>query len=225
MARKRGVDLAQVVDAAVAVADARGLDRLTMAEVAVALGVQSPSLYSHVEGLAGLRRAMAVEAARRLGSDITEAARDRDGVEALRAIAHAYRAFARRHPSLYAVLLPAPSAESDEEARPAFAAPVRVVAEVLSGLGLPAAEAVPVIRSFRSALHGFVTLEAGGGFGLPAADIDDSFDVLVEVVLAGVVSRSPGAETAKRRGAPAGDGTPPVAEPTTGAGAGPPRGG
>lgn len=224
MARKRGVDLAQVVDAAVAVADARGLDRLTMAEVAVALGVQSPSLYSHVEGLAGLRRAMAVEAARRLGSDITEAARDRDGVEALRAIAHAYRAFARRHPSLYAVLLPAPSAESDEEARAAFAAPVRVVAEVLSGLGLPAAEAVPVIRSFRSALHGFVTLEAGGGFGL-AADIDDSFDVLVEVVLAGVVSRPPGADTAKRRGATAGDGTPPLAEPTTGARAGPPRDG
>ena len=29
------------------------------------------------------------------------------------------------------------------------------------------------IRAFRSALHGFVSLEAGGGFGMPEA-IDDS---------------------------------------------------
>ena len=188
MARKRGVDLAQVVDAAAGVADVEGLDRLTMAGVAGALGVRSPSLYSHVEGLAGLRRAMALEAARRLGSAIADAARDREAVEALRAIAHAYRTFARAHPSLYAAMLPVPLAD-DEEAYAVFAAPVRVIAEVLCGLGLSPAEAVPVIRCFRSALHGFVALEAGAGFGM-LDDVDDSFEVLVEVVVAGVVSRS-----------------------------------
>ncbi len=67
-----------------------------------------------------------------------------------------------------------------------FAAPVKVIAEVLSGLGLPSANAVPVIRSLRSALHGFVTLEAGGGFGMPD-DVDDSFDLLIDVVIAGVL--------------------------------------
>ncbi len=188
MARKRGVDLAQVVEAAAEVADAEGLDRLTMAAVADALGVRSPSLYSHVAGVAGLRREMAIEAARRLGSAIAAAARGREGVEALWAIAHAYRAFARAHPSMYAAMLPVPRAD-DEEAYAVFAAPVRVIAEVLFELGLSPAEAVPVIRSFRSALHGFVALEAGGGFGLPD-DVDDSFEVLVEVVVAGVVSRS-----------------------------------
>ncbi|HEV2811526.1 MAG TPA: WHG domain-containing protein [Acidimicrobiales bacterium] len=188
MARKRGVDLAQVVDAAAGVADVEGLDRLTMAGVAGALGVRSPSLYSHVEGVAGLRRAMALEAARRLGSAIADAARDREGVEALRAIAHAYRTFALGHPSLYAAMLPVSSAD-DEEAYAVFAAPVRVIAEVLSELGVSRAQAVPVIRSFRSALHGFVALEAGGGFGMPD-DVDDSFNVLVELVIAGVVSRS-----------------------------------
>lgn len=198
MARKRGVDLTQVVDAAAGVADVEGLDRLTMAGVAGVLGVRSPSLYSHVEGVAGLRRAMAFEAARRLGSAIADAARDREGVEALRAIAHTYRTFARAHPSLYAAMLPVPRAD-DEEAFAVFAAPVRVIAEVLSGLALSPAEAVPVIRSFRSALHGFVALEAGGGFGMPD-DVDDSFDVLVEVVIAGVVSRSTRPSMRTRRG-------------------------
>ncbi len=188
MARKRGVDLAHVVDAAAEVADTVGLERLTMAAVATSLGVQSPSLYSHVDGLAGLRRAMALEAARRLGSAVANAARGREGVDALRAIARAYRAFAQAHPSLYAAMLPVPH-KDEEEGYAAFAAPVQVIAEVLTGLGLPPAEAVPVIRSFRSALHGFVALEAGGGFGMPD-DIDDSFDVLIEVVVAGVLARS-----------------------------------
>jgi AcrR family transcriptional regulator len=188
MARKRGVDLAQVVDAAAEVADTVGLDGLTMAAVAAALGVQSPSLYSHVDGLSGLRRAMAVEAARRLGSALADTTRGRDGIDALRAIAHAYRAFAMRHPSLYAAMLPVPQV-GDEEAYAVFSAPVRVIADVLAGLGLRPAEAVPVIRSFRSALHGFVTLQAGGGFGMPD-DVDDSFDVLIEVNVAGVLARS-----------------------------------
>ncbi len=188
MARKRGVDLAQVVDAAAEVADIVGLDGLTMAAVAAALGVQSPSLYSHVDGLAGLRRAMGLEAARRLGSALAETTRRREGIDALRAIAHAYRAFATRHPSLYAAMLPVPQV-GDEEAYAVFAVPVRVIADVLTGLGLRPAEAAPVIRTFRSALHGFVTLQAGGGFGMPD-DVDDSFDVLIEVNVAGVLARS-----------------------------------
>ncbi len=194
MARKRGVDLAQVVDAAAEVADASGLDGLTMAAVAATLGVQSPSLYSHVDGLAGLRRALAMEAARRLGSAIADATRGREGVDALRAIAHAYRAFAHGHPSLYAAMLPVPQM-GDQEGYAVFVAPVRIMAEVLAGLGLPPAEAVGAIRSVRSALHGFVTLEAGGGFGLPD-DVDDSFDVLIEVVVAGVLARSRAGQTA-----------------------------
>ena len=50
------LDLNQVVDAGAEVADAVGLDGLRMAAVAAAPGVHSPSLYSHVDGLSGLRR-------------------------------------------------------------------------------------------------------------------------------------------------------------------------
>jgi AcrR family transcriptional regulator len=66
VARTRGVELAQVIEAAARVADAEGLHALTMAEVAAALGLRPPSLYSHVDGLKGLRRAMALEAASHL---------------------------------------------------------------------------------------------------------------------------------------------------------------
>jgi hypothetical protein len=58
---------------------------------------------------------------------------------------------------------------------------------VLAGLGVAPDDTIAVIRTVRSALHGFVSLEASGGFGLPD-DVDRSFETLVSVVLAGIRS-------------------------------------
>ena len=101
MAAKHGLQASQVIQAAATLADREGLERVTLAGVAAALGVRSPSLYSHVDGLSGLRRALALEAASRLGSILADAMRDRDGLAALRALCHAYRGFATQHPGLY----------------------------------------------------------------------------------------------------------------------------
>jgi hypothetical protein len=54
-------------------------------------------------------------------------------------------------------------------------------------MGVPEADIVGAIRSFRSAIHGFVSLEAGGGFGL-AEDTDQSFGTLVSVFAGGIRS-------------------------------------
>jgi AcrR family transcriptional regulator len=185
MARKVGLTLVQVLAAATEIADRDGLQAVTLARVSAALGVRSPSLYSHVEGLAGLRRHMALDAARRLGSHISEAIRDRAGGEALTELAHTYRRFARAHPGLYATMLPTPSREEDEEVYLAFAAPVGPIAEVLGGVGVAENEIVSTVRAFRSAVHGFVSLEAAGGFGMPQ-EVDQSFATLVRVFIAGI---------------------------------------
>ena len=54
MARRRGLDRDDVIAAAIRIVDTDGLDALSLKGVADALGVQSPSLYSHVDGLNGL---------------------------------------------------------------------------------------------------------------------------------------------------------------------------
>jgi AcrR family transcriptional regulator len=187
MARKRGLQRDAVVAAAAALADREGLDSVTLARVATQLGIRSPSLYSHVDGLAGLRRAMSLEAARQLGIRITEAIRDRAGVEALTEIAHAYRRFALEHPGLYATLLPSPPREADEQVHDAFAAPVEAIAQLLISMGVAEDRTVDSIRSFRSAVHGFVSLEAAGGFGMPD-NIERSFGTLVTVLTTGIAN-------------------------------------
>lgn len=184
MARKVGITLDGVVDAAAAIADRDGLDSVTLAKVAGALGVRSPSLYSHVEGLDGLRRQLAVRGAATLSQAFAEAAPASTPVaNRVRAVAVAYRRFAHEHPGLYQAMSPAPDPVTDPELAEVFAEPVRLLAElVAAGPELDPA-AVHQVRVLRSLLHGFVSLELEGGFGLPVA-LDETFERVVDALVA-----------------------------------------
>jgi AcrR family transcriptional regulator len=193
VARKVGVTKAQVVEAAAVVADRDGLGAVTLTTVASALGVKPPSLYAHVEGLAGLRRDLGLAAARELGRRMADAAgAEPDPRAGLRGMCRAYRGFATRHPGRYAAMLPAPRPDVDPAGAATAAAQVAIVATVLERLGIPAARHVDSIRGLRAMLHGFVDLENGGGFGL-SDPVDSSFDAAVEVVIDGLVGPQAGA--------------------------------
>jgi len=62
---------------------------------------------------------------------------------------------------------------------------VGIVRAVLAGYGLEGDDALHATRGLRSLLHGFVSLETGGGFGLPL-DLDESFRRLLQVFMAGL---------------------------------------
>lgn len=194
MARKRGITRDDVVATAAAIADAEGLAAATLTAVATRLGVATPSLYSHVDGVAGLRRWLALAAADALDEAFTTAARSTTGTDRLRAIGRAYRDFARTHPGLYAALLPAPRPGDDDELYAAMARPVAVVSEVLDDLGADPHDAVHLTRVLRSLLHGFADLEAAGGFGMPV-DLDESFSVALDVATEGIARGARGADS------------------------------
>jgi AcrR family transcriptional regulator len=183
---RHGLDARRVVDEAAAIADAHGLEEITLARVAAALDVRSPSLYNHVAGRDALLRLVALRGLTALGDALRDAAVGRAGADALIAIAHAYRVFAHDHPGLYAATVRAP-APGDAELLGAAARPVDVLLTVLAFWGLDGELAVHHVRVIRSALHGFVTIEAGGGFGLPL-DLDQSFELLLGTLLAGLNS-------------------------------------
>ena len=181
---RAGLSTAAVVAAAADIADAEGLDRLTLARVAAAAGVRTPSLYNHVESLDDVRRRVALLALRDLADALRDAAVGRAGDDALAAMADAYRAYARRHPGRYAATQRAP-AEGDEEMRAAAKGAVDVVLAILRGYGLEGDDAIHAARAVRSALHGFVALEAGGGFGIPV-DLDESYARMVRALARGL---------------------------------------
>lgn len=95
----------------------------------------------------------------------------------MRAMAHAYRGYARAHPGRYAATVRAPRPE-DVDHVAASDRLVHTVLAVLAGYGLVGDDAIDAARMVRSALHGFSVLETAGGFGLPR-DVDRSFDRMV----------------------------------------------
>lgn len=161
-----------------------GFAQLTLAKVASRAGVATPSLYKHVGSLAALRREVSVVAVRELTAAGAAATVGRSGADAVRALAHAWRAYAVAHPGRYAATQVGPDREAAAES-------VQVAAAALRGFALPDEHLVDAVRAARSAVHGFVMLELGGGFRLPH-DLDRSFDVLVDMLVAGVAALSPG---------------------------------
>jgi AcrR family transcriptional regulator len=186
---RMGLDAERVVDAAAGIADAEGLEAVTLARVAGELGVRAPSLYNHVDGRDDVLRAIAVRGVRELSSALREAAVGRSSADALTAAARAYRAYARAHPGRYAATVAAPT-RGDEEHRAAASEAVDVMLAVMRGWDLEGDDAIHAVRAFRSAVHGFVAIEAADGFGM-AVDVDASFDRLVATLAGGLGEPGP----------------------------------
>jgi AcrR family transcriptional regulator len=174
---RAGLDPEAVVAAAASIADADGLEAVTLARLAAQLGVRTPSLYSHVGGLDDLRRRLAARGARELADAMLQAAAGRAAGDALRAVAAAYREYARAHPGSYAAAQRSADVRDDANAARA----VRVVTAILAGYGLEGDEAIHATRAVRAALHGFAALEGGGGFGIALA-VDETFERLVDLL-------------------------------------------
>ncbi|WP_064315285.1 TetR/AcrR family transcriptional regulator [Cellulosimicrobium sp. I38E] len=189
---RAGLSHAAVVRIAVDLVDAggpTGFADLTLAKVAAQAGVATPSLYKHVGSLAALRREVAVVSVEDYTRALTDATVGLAGPDAVAALAHATRRYARAHPGRYAAVQVAPDPDDPADATLSAAASrsVQVVAAVLRGFDLPEDRTIDAIRSVRASLHGFVALELGGGYRLPD-DLDRSFETHVAAVLAGLAA-------------------------------------
>lgn len=174
---RAGLNTRLVVEEAARIADEVGLERLTLAMIAQRLGVALPSLYKHVRGLDALRQKLSALAITELANELSEAAAGRAQLDALAAMAAAYRGYAHRHPGRYATTQRA-SDPQDLEHLAAAERAVSTIFAVLRGYGLEGDDAIDATRALRSMLHGFVSLEAAGGFGLPQS-VDRSYGQLV----------------------------------------------
>ena len=174
---RAGLTEARVVAEAERIADEVGLSRLTLAALADRLGVRQPSLYKHVAGMGGLQRSIALRAKHELAGVLARATVGLARGDAIVSMSHAYRSWALEHPGRYEAAQRAP-AVGDADDETASRDLVQIAFDVMAGYELRDDAAIDAIRAMRAGLHGFVTLEMGGGFGLPV-DVDRSFERLV----------------------------------------------
>ncbi len=162
---RAGLTAERVTVAGAELADDIGLDRVTMSQVARRLGVKDASLYTHVRSLEDLRGRIALLAADEKTIRIAEATAGRAGKDALVAFADAWREYAHQHPGRYTAtqtpirIDPELAAEAPGPRRA-----VELTYGMLHGYGLAEPDLTDAVRLLRSTFHGFVALEAAGGF-------------------------------------------------------------
>ena len=166
-----------VTDAAAAIADADGFHTVTLARVARRLGIRTPSLYNHVAGIEDLRRALSLRGLREANFRLQRATIGKSRDEALTALAHAYWQFACDRPGLYAASL-CEAGPGDREIAATSDMLLGTVLAILAGYGIKDNDALHAARGLRAIIHGFVSLDASGGFRL-RRDLEESFNRLL----------------------------------------------
>ena len=168
-----------IVAAARALIATHGVDRLSLAGVAAAVGIKAPSLYKRFADRAALIDSVREDALRRLAAVLEDAARHPDPGKQLVAMAHAYRRFGKDEPELYR-LIPASGGGLSEAGRAALAPVFRALAAVVAEEA-----ALPAARCLTAYLHGFVSLENNGGFQL-GGSVDRAFQFGLDVIMRGL---------------------------------------
>lgn len=150
-----------ILDAAIALIDADGVEAVSMRTVGRRLGVDAKSLYHHVDGKDGLLDAIAEWVLAGISIPALTGSLDVD----LTAIARAFRRDTIAHPRAAALVL------TRQLASFAGLAPLEAVLSVLRTAGLSAEESVHVVRAMLALVIGTLLREvqAGPTFGVADA--------------------------------------------------------
>lgn len=183
---RAGLDPAAVVAAGAALADEVGFPGLTMGLLAERLGVRAPSLYKHIAGQDDLNRRIAALAMNEAADAMGTAIQGYAGRDALAAAARAFRDYVLAHPGRYAATV---GIAGDEALFAAGARALEALRAVLRSYPIKPENTDHALRTVRSLLHGFATLQSAGGFQW-SADVDESFEWLIDFADRGLRSYS-----------------------------------
>ena len=175
-----------VVDMAVSIADAEGIDAVTLQRIANDAGVKQPALYRHVAGIEELWMLLSLRGRDELVDYLTDAIDGKERDAAVLSVARAWQRFVRNHPGLYSATDRVPSV-GDADIEASLSRVVVTLTNALSGYSLSDDDRAHCARSLRSALHGFCVLEKDHGHPEPQA-IDESLNNLVELFCRGIES-------------------------------------
>jgi AcrR family transcriptional regulator len=161
-------------------ADEVGFDQVTVSALARRFDVKVASLYSHVKNSHDLKARIALVALEELADRGAAALAGRAGKDALTALANVYRDYAREHPGRYE----AARFRLDPEAAAASAGRRHSAMSraVLRGYDLTEPDQTHAVRLLGSVFHGYVSLEAAGGFSHSAPDSQESWSRILDAL-------------------------------------------
>lgn len=185
---RKGLTIENIVEAATELINENGFDQFSLRELAARLNVKPASLYNHTSNVAEITLAVGRIALETLGSRLKQASVRLEGKTRLLAIADEYRKYAKENEELYKAILHLPAYE-DESIKEESNNIMQHLYEALSDFELCQKEKIQFSRAYRSAMHGFVSLEMSGYFR-QNVDVDESYHYLMNSLLSGLDGES-----------------------------------
>lgn len=168
-----GLTSEKLVIAAATLADECGFTNLTLTALASRFDVRVASLYSHLNNSEDLKARVAAHALGLLADRAEEAVAGRAGKDALVAVAHAHRDFARERPGLFEAARH--RLEGPFDAAHGGVRVARVMLAMLRGYALDDTACTHATRLLGSVFLGYPMLELSGSFDHRAPGADASW--------------------------------------------------
>lgn len=183
---KHKINKTSIIAAAAEIADNEGAENISMNAISQKLGIRTPSLYNHIEGLDSLMVELVQYSMGKLVTDLREAVIGLFGDEAIRAICKSYLMFARKHPGLYESIQWVNVWKNENTA--AYANKMyEWICRILEYYKLSDEYRTHAIRMVRSLLHGYASLEINNGFGSPVP-VEKSFNISIDCLIENIKS-------------------------------------
>jgi AcrR family transcriptional regulator len=154
-----------------------GLKNIALNKLADKLGIKTPSLYNHLDGLDDLYAGLVDLGMERLGEFLRDSAIGISKEEALEAVAYSYRQFVKENPELYKAIMKSPKLDTIDNIHD-IKSVFEIMHKILEPYKYSTEDEMHIIRGFRSIVHGFASLE-NDGFFKGHADLEESFRLLV----------------------------------------------
>lgn len=183
---KIGLDKTTILQVAARIADEKGIASITLKSLAEELGVKSPSLYKHINGLDELNKELMLYGWNLLENDVMKAAIGKAKDDAIISMCYAYRNFVALHNGLFEAMQWYNMYKSNEHLQ-ATEGVVSVLFQVLDAYDLLEEQKIHIVRMFRGFLQGFLSIESHDGFG-NSLTVDDTFDFSLKIFLNGIHS-------------------------------------
>lgn len=182
---RNGLTKERVVEAAARLIERGGPDSFSMRALAESLNVKTASLYNHIPGMDALMSEVCVYALQMQRACELRAIEEKSGPDGIRALAEAYRQFAKTHRELYRFIMRTAAAfcEQPDERSQCIVEPFW---QVLAFTSLSETEKAHWQRVLRGIVHGFVSQEDAGFFAHLPADVDISFQTAINCYIDGL---------------------------------------
>ena len=175
-----------VVQAAIACLDREGESALGVNRVARELGVKPPAIYKHLEGNAGLRRAVALDIWRTYLADCqAQVAGITEPRALLRVGAQVTRSFAQRFPARYTVMMQYQLRPTDPEEAEIIQISLQLFQRSLQLYDLSDAALIDAMRMVNAAIYGFISREQQELMTLSRSP-DQSYEVMLDALIVAI---------------------------------------